>query len=338
MYIKYFSFFLLLLFFTAHHAEAALSCSVTTTCNSPNVVVFRMSGISNAHAGTAGGSSYTQLVCCGGETGLGNSCSGTFATAVKLQAANNSHVQQNDQNGYTNSACLSMTSGTVSVGYQAASCSGFDTTIASMSGVTNAHLGDANAYTTKICGSAAGASLTLTVSTDSFSIISPGTAKFATTTIAVSTSNQTGWSVNLTSDDRTLSNTTMDLDSNAAVGVQDQFEWIPGQGTTTPGNALRIASFANAGDVLAFRVMTASGTPSLRASAWWGSTDSYVDAATTLWAGLASTTATNPKIGNSGVASVGTALNTVLYYLRVPPSQQVGAYSAPLTITATVNP
>ncbi len=321
-----------------------LSCSITTAaaCTGSSVIVLRMSGSSNAHAelpsqSTAGYAS--NVMCCSGVSGLGNSCSGTFATVLKLAAVTNSHVQQNSQSEYAQNACLSVSSGSVSVGYQATNCSGFDTTLGSMSGVTNAHVGDSAAYSaTQICATAAASSLTLTVSTDSFGTLSPGVAQFATSTIAVSTTNSTGWFVNLTSDNKTTTNAAMELNTNANIGVTDQTEWIPGTATTTAGNAVRIGSFGSSGNVLAFRMMTASGTASFLTTSWWGSGDSYVDSATTLWGGLASSTATNSKVGNSSIQSSGTALNTILYYLKVPITQQTGSYTAPLTVVATANP
>ena len=128
----------------------------------------------------------------------------------------------------------------------------------------------------------------------------------------------------------------MDLDTDATVNITDQTAWVPGAATTTAGNAARISSLINSGDVLAMRVMTASGTVSFISTAWWGTTDSYIDSATTLWAGFNSTA---QKIGDSSVSSGGSAkLNTVLYYLDVPSTQRTGAYSGGITYTATMNP
>ena len=172
-----------------------------------------------------------------------------------------------------------------------------------------------------------------------FPSITPGIPTFATTTLSVSTSNSSGWNVILSGDDQGPSDTVMDLTTDAAVGIADQLEWIPGAATTSAGNAVRINSFDNSGDVLAFRVMTASGTTAFRASSWWGSTDSYVDSATTLWAGIASSTATNKKIGNTNVSSGGSpVLSSVVYYLDVPANQQQGSYSGDITYTASANP
>ena len=184
------------------------------------------------------------------------------------------------------------------------------------------------------------ATLSFSASTDNFSSLSPGTAKFATTTLNVSTNNTAGWNMTLYGDDQSPTNTVCDLDGagNDGVSITDQTEWIPGVATTTAGNAVRISALDNSGDVLAFRTMTASGSIPFRASTWWGSADDYADNANTLWVGIASSTIQR-RIGNAGAGSYSASahLNTVLYYLDVPATQQSGNYSCPLTFTATAN-
>lgn len=176
-------------------------------------------------------------------------------------------------------------------------------------------------------------SLTFVVSTNVFPSLTPGSPVFATSTLSVDTDNSTGWNVTVARDDP---ETTMDLDSDATTNITDQTAWSPGAATTTAGNAARVSSLDSSGDVLAMRVMTASGTPSFISTAWWGTTDAYTDSATTLWAGFNSTA---KKIGDSSASSGGSAkLNTVLYYLDVPSTQKTGAYSGGITYTATMNP
>lgn len=146
-------------FLRAVHA-GTLSCSVTTAGACAGTVMYRMSSASNAHAelpSQATAAYADNVVCCTGVTGLGTSCSGTFATVLKLSGTTNAHAEQNTEANYANSACISVTSGnTVSVGYQATNCTGFDTTLGSISDTTNAHVGDGTAYATKICGTATG--------------------------------------------------------------------------------------------------------------------------------------------------------------------------------------
>lgn len=185
------------LFYAAKALAGTLSCSVATSCPS-GVVIWRMSGTSNAHAELPSQANYSQLVCCSGVTGLGNSCSGTFATALKLSGTTNAHSEQNSQANYANSACIQApTGGSVSVGYQSTNCTGFDTTLGSMSGVTNAHVGDGTAYTTKICATAAGAAAqTLTFSLGANSVnlgtLSTGAVSTGSHTLTVGTNATNG--------------------------------------------------------------------------------------------------------------------------------------------------
>lgn len=162
-----------------------LSCAITTSCPT-GTVLLRMYDPNGNHAEMPSQSNYTYLVCCSGVLGLGTSCvSGTNATIVKLSSTTNAHVEQNSQSNYTgNDACLSVASGgTVSVGYQATNCSGFDTTIGSMTDTTNSHVGNSDAYAIKICASALPPQiLTFAISDNSigFGHLSTGAARYAT--------------------------------------------------------------------------------------------------------------------------------------------------------------
>jgi len=174
---------------------------------------------------------------------------------------------------------------------------------------------------------------TFSVDTNNFSgDLTPGSPKYATSTISVLTNTTGGWYVELYGVDRATGNTTMDLSTDASVGLTDDTEWIPGAATTTAGNATQLTSGE---DVLSFRVMSASGTPRFLSTTWWGTVDAWPGVATTLWAGFASTTAVNKKIGqiSSGDYNSGTALNTVQYYLDVSSGQQTGTYEGNLMYT-----
>lgn len=178
--------FVSFLFYGVKVSAGTLSCSVTTAAACTGTVIWRMSGATNAHAELPSQSTAaynSNVVCCNSVTGLGNSCSGIFATALKLSGVTNAHVQQSGT--YAQSACISVPAGgTVSVGYQASNCTGFDTTLGSMTGTTNAHVGNTTAYTTKICGTATGAaaqSLTFSISdtTIGFGTLSASAARYA---------------------------------------------------------------------------------------------------------------------------------------------------------------
>lgn len=180
-------------------------------------------------------------------------------------------------------------------------------------------------------------SLSFSVSTDQFGTITPGTYRLATSTLAVTTNNANGWNVTLYGDDQSPTNTVLDLTTDAAVGITDQTEWIPGAATSSVGNAAIRASLDSSGQVLAFRVMTASSSNGVAffAPSWWGASDADGVAK---FAGIASSTIQR-QIGNAGAGSYSSSphLNTVQYYLDVPASQQTGTYDGALTYTATAN-
>ncbi len=135
-----------------------LSCSVTSEACS-GTTVFKLSAADNAHAELAGQANYSYSVCCTGES-LGNTCSGSYDTALKLSASTNAHGEKSTQANYGSSACLSTTYGsgqqnpsTITCDY-ATDCSTLGahyTCLASISGDTNAHIGNCTAYSTKIC-------------------------------------------------------------------------------------------------------------------------------------------------------------------------------------------
>ena len=186
--------------------------------------------------------------------------------------------------------------------------------------------------------------LSATVSTDTFpGITAGGAAVFATSTLNVNTNNTSGWNVTLYGNSQGPSDTVMDHNDDASIGITDQTEWVAASATSTHTGAtsVQIGSFGNSGDVLAFRVMTASSTNGavFISTDWWGATDEYVDSATCLWAGIASSTNVT-QIGNAGTGSYSASdhLNTVLYHLEVVSTQQGGDYAGDLTYTTVVNP
>jgi hypothetical protein len=133
-------------------ASAGLACSVKAACDVDEVAVFRMSSTANAHAGTPDGSAYDNVVCCGGVTGLGNSCSGTYDTVLTLSAADNAHVASDAS--YPTEACLSVGTGQAVNCTYGASCDSGWSCLATISGTTNAHVADCDGsddYATKVC-------------------------------------------------------------------------------------------------------------------------------------------------------------------------------------------
>jgi len=131
-------------------SAGGLACDVKASCGVGEVAVFRMSSTDNAHAGTPGGSSYGNVVCCGGVTGLATSCSGVYDTVLTLSAADNAHAASDAT--YATAACLSVGTGVVNCTYDAG-CGG-SACLATISDTTNAHVADCDGvddYATKVC-------------------------------------------------------------------------------------------------------------------------------------------------------------------------------------------
>ena len=136
----------------AASATNGLACSVKATCDGGEVEVFRMSSTANAHAGTPGGSSYGNVVCCGGVTGLGTDCSGVHHGVLSLSATDNAHVASLGQ--YPTKVCLSADTVEAVDCVYGADCSADYACLATISGTTNAHVADCDGlddYATKVC-------------------------------------------------------------------------------------------------------------------------------------------------------------------------------------------
>lgn len=183
-------------------------------------------------------------------------------------------------------------------------------------------------------------SLTFTSTTDNFTTINPGTPVYATTTLSVLTNDTNGYNITLSGDWKSsASGQNLQLfTGGATTTIPDQTEWVPNAATTSPGNATTTTNFTNSGNVLAFRVMSASSTngAGFLSTAWWGTAD--YSASNSFWAGISSSTVAR-RIGNAGAGTYSSVahLNSVQYYLNVSASQQTGTYNAPITYTATGN-
>ncbi|MFA4998423.1 MAG: type II secretion system protein [Candidatus Paceibacterota bacterium] len=139
----------------------ALSCSARASCLSGETVVLKISDTDNAHAELPSQTFYDHYICCSGNN-LGNTCQGKYDAFLKLSEQTNAHVEKDAEGNYTNSACLSTTYGTetpysstIKCNY-ASDCSSLGslyTCLASISGDTNAHIGECSSsiYSTKVC-------------------------------------------------------------------------------------------------------------------------------------------------------------------------------------------
>ncbi len=286
IWIKKYLFFLevlsLMLFlgliFSGTAYAGTLSCSITTATactGGTNTVILRMSGITNAHAelpSQANANYASNVVCCSGVTGLSNACTAPSAVVLKLSGLTNAHSEQNSQSNYANSACISVPSGgSVTIGYQASNCTGYDTTLGSISGTTNGHVGDSTAYTTKICAMAAGpAAPILTIGVTAGSKIanlnSGDTSKYANDigctgpsgcaafTLSLSSGSETITSIKITETGTADANNNLanlalfyDTDGNYSNGVTGQY-----------GSA--VASFTNEAATVSGSLAISSGT------------------------------------------------------------------------------
>ncbi len=320
-------------FFVKSTQAGTLYCVVDTSCGAGSTTVFRMQSTSNSHAGTSAGSTYTNLVCCGGVTGLGTNCSGTYQLLGTLSGLNNAHFEDSLKTNYSsaNDICLSVTSGAISSA-TSTSCAGYDTTVASYSGSsgTNVHVGSSAVYANKICAtaSAAGGYLYFVVKSPSetFPNLIPGTLVATSSILEVRTDNSSGFNITVLRQD---ADTTLDLNTDAAVNIPDKTAWAPGANCSTAGNASASTTEPN---TLQFRTRQA-GTDSVNfCSAWWGTNDTTANA---LFAGFPSTA---QQIIYRSTSAVASTTSIVLYNLNAPSTQRTGAYSGNITYTAAVNP
>jgi hypothetical protein len=135
-------------------ASSTLTCSVKVSCGEGEVAVFRMSGQANAHAQTAAGTTYANVVCCSGPAGLSTSCSGSYATVLRLWAADNAHAAEPSDTHYTTEVCLSSDTGMSCQYVTGDNCGAGYACLATISNTTNAHVADCDGsgdYATKVC-------------------------------------------------------------------------------------------------------------------------------------------------------------------------------------------
>lgn len=165
-----------MVFIPMYRIYAAISCSITTAGSCSGTVLLRMSGTTNAHAELPGQSTSNynnNVVCCTGVTGLGNSCAASNKEIIaRLSGVTNAHVERNTESNasYTQNACLSSTyaGDEITIGYQTSNCTGFDTTLFSMSNATtNSQVGIPSAYNNKVCAKVFSQSITFDISATS---------------------------------------------------------------------------------------------------------------------------------------------------------------------------
>ena len=202
--------FISVFLFSFSYALASLSCSITTAAACSGTPLLRMSGSSNAHAELPSQSTAVysnNVVCCTGISGMGNSCSGNYAVIARLSGltGTNSHVEQNSQtntNYNTEKACLSSSSvgDQITIGYQSTNCTGFDTTLFSMSSTpTNSMVGIPTTYSNKVCAKIVSESLSFDINNSSvgFGNLTPLGLRYATADGVGSSTEAEAYSINV---------------------------------------------------------------------------------------------------------------------------------------------
>lgn len=122
--------------------------STTDTCS--DAVVLHISHPDGGHAEIPTESNYIYHVCCySSSANLGTSCS--EETFLHLSSNTNAHVEQEDESNYGVDACISASPGTISCDYVLGGCTADKLCIASISGVTNAHVGACGKFPISIC-------------------------------------------------------------------------------------------------------------------------------------------------------------------------------------------
>jgi hypothetical protein len=157
----------LLLAVCAHAATFTCTIQSGTSCSSGTLLIR----LNSSEAGAAPNNSHAQLanesgtlypysVCCSTDAfrTLTNTCAATATQVLKLYDTTNSHVQAGTQAGYGFGACLNVTSGNITCEYPTSACSAGYNGVVSMASseaadnnLTNAHVGDFNFYSRKVC-------------------------------------------------------------------------------------------------------------------------------------------------------------------------------------------
>jgi len=320
--IKYFIFGIIVLsllsiLYPISTIFAALSCSVTTaaSCTGGSVILLRMSGSTNGHAELPSESNVNydnNVVCCSSVSSIGNSCSSNYQILGRLSGVTNAHVQETSVNTYGSNACLSDTStgDVITVGYQNTNCSGYDTTLFSMSGSTNASVGNASAYTKKVCATITPVVVSFSLSANSvnFGTLSSSASRYANTSTGSGTEVEAH---------------TISASSNAANGYI-----ITVSGNTLTSGANTITSIGNTNSAPSI------GTKQfgLRANITSGT---GVVTAPYAASGFAFDTASLPSQVASGAGDSSSTIYSIRYLGNIDTLTPAGEYKANLTYIAT---
>lgn len=131
-------------------AELSADCRVEQTC-SIGQPIFSISDTTNAHA-SYDATTYPWKVCCAGtELGTSSQACSSDSSIFRMSRDYNAQVEVNTLTtpGYTSKACLGTNA--FNCTYQFGACVSPLKCVVSISGNTNAHVGNCTAYMTKVC-------------------------------------------------------------------------------------------------------------------------------------------------------------------------------------------
>lgn len=298
-------------------AWAALSCSITTAALCTDTIVLRMSANTNAHAEmpdqvTPGYSN--NVICCSGVSGV--ACSGRYATVLKLSSTTNAHVETASGTSYLNNACMSSSSEIPVIAYQDTNCTGYDTSLASISSTTNATIGNVSNYTKKICGSVLPASITFTISTSTiyFGVVSPVFTRYASST------NSSGSDTNVVAH-------TFEVVSNALNGYTVTVKGATLISGTSSISAIGAINTTPTIGVEQFGIrLTSSGGGGVVSSPYAASGFAY-----------AATATTSSEVASASVGDNATTTFSVRYVANIAPTTPPAIYTTSIIYVATAN-
>lgn len=127
------------------------ACSVSSENSSNSSItsahLMNIYSLTGSHAELTG--TYENKICCEG-VNLSNSC--TNGTVVlRLSGVTNAHVEQPASSTYTNNACLKSNDKEVACEYVSDCTEGHKCLVSISTGLTNLHVGNCDAYATKVC-------------------------------------------------------------------------------------------------------------------------------------------------------------------------------------------
>lgn len=176
-----------------------------------------------------------------------------------------------------------------------------------------------------------GSTLTFTVDagSQSFATLSPGTPKYATSTLTINTNASGGYVTSLT---RASTTATLASGANTIGDIPNGNNWTAPSATTTAGPSAVWTSGTTVG--LGFRIANQT-TSCGYSSTWWGTAE---DAAGAKFSGVSTSTASaaNSRIANCNFFNGSDTFQRVQYKIDVSGAQATGDYSSsPITFTVT---